>query len=637
MTNIEKVKNILSRHRISEKNASKIDAWIDSFRSRLSLLEDLPAQELNPNLLTNVKCPINEQLLEKCEASFLFQSPIAVHVVGSYVLKCNSRNNDEHFEIDLLLEIPNSCWQKKDHMNFVYHHKRAFYLAYIAQHLTYCNHLVLGLQFMCFNGDHLNPCIHIIPTGKHALNYRFNIFATASYGKSFVYKTFHPTKCLIQNQALGMNEEFKSTPYYNQTILNDLTIIKTNEYIKNIISDHSNFQDSLILMRIWLDRRNLRKSFAHIVTLFACHLLENNLLNPNLSSLQIFETILSKLKDSDWQSNPLVLSFNNDNIQSVDKETFINNFPVNLIESSLNYNFCYNLNQGIYERLKIDCHRTVEILNSKQVDFDEIFQKTINPTSYFDFCISILCDYLKQDQLKNQKFYLECGKNSTLTMVLEIQKLIQQAVGERLILIQPENYFHRESWDITTKPITSNRPIVFGILIKRENFLDKITKGPMANRSEANDFRELWGTKRSEIRRFQNGDIRETVVWETHTISDCRSIVFNAIKHVMNRKMNLKLNSISWTFYYLDEMLEMKNLKFNDPEFYYGTGEECFTQINQAINIIKKHLHNLKEVPFQVNDVVNIDPVGRRTDVFPPLPVNSRPKKCTKSMQYFRF
>ncbi|OTF70056.1 hypothetical protein BLA29_008867, partial [Euroglyphus maynei] len=180
MTKIEKVENILSRHRISEKNVAKITTWIDSFRSRLSQLEDLPAQDLNPNLLVDVKCPIDKQLFEKCEASFLFQSPIDVHVVGSYALQCNSRNNDDHFEIDLLLEIPKICWQKKDHMDFVYHCKRAFYLAYISQHLTHCNDLILGLQFRHFNGDHLNPCIHVIPTGKLGLHYRFNILATAS-------------------------------------------------------------------------------------------------------------------------------------------------------------------------------------------------------------------------------------------------------------------------------------------------------------------------------------------------------------------------------------------------------------------------------------------------------------------------
>ena len=220
-------------------------------------------------------------------------------------------------------------------------------------------------------------------------------------------------------------------------------------------------------------------------------------------------------------------------------------------------------------------------------------------------------------------------------MVLDIQNLIQQAVGERLTLIQPENYLHQESWDLNAQPITSTRSIVFGILIRRENFLDQIIKGPMANQPEANNFRELWGTKRSEIRRFQNGDIRECVVWEAQTFSDRRLIVLNAIKHVMNRRMNLKLNAISWTYNYLDEMLGMRNLKFNDPQFHYGTGEECFSLINQTINMIKKHLHNLKNVSFKVNDVVNIDPAARHTDVYPPLPINSRPKNVQNQCNIF--
>ncbi|OTF70949.1 hypothetical protein BLA29_007355 [Euroglyphus maynei] len=275
----------------------------------------------------------------------------------------------------------------------------------------------------------------------------------------------------------------------------------------------------------------------------------------------------------------MVISFVNDNNQTVDKESFIENFSINLIESRSNSNLCYNLNEGIYERIKIDCDRTVETLNSKQVDFEEIFLKTINFTSYFDFSISILGDCLKQDQLKNQLFYIECGKNLNQTMIIEIQKLIQQAVGERLTLIQPENYLHQESWDLNAWPNISTKSIVFGILIRRENFLDQIIKGPMANRPEANDFRELWSTKRSEIRRFQNGDIRESVVWEAQTISERRSIVLNAIKHVMNRKMNLKFNAISWTYNYLDEIISLWNRRrmfyFDQPNNKYD--QKTFT------------------------------------------------------------
>lgn len=285
---------------MEQKLIKKINEWIHLFRSKLLKLDPLTAIELNNTnveLLNEIKCPLSDEFFNyfanNNAPSFLFQAP-KLQVIGSYALKCNARkNNDNLFEIDLLLEIPKQCWQKKDYQDYVYHYKRAFYLAYIAKHLVQFNDIILGAQFRYFNGDPLKPCIYIVPSGPLTLSYRFNILAAPALDKSFVFKNFHPNKCNIQNLNLP------STPFYNQAILSDLTLIYFEENIVKIIQNLPNVKASLILIRIWLDKRNLRSQFAHLITVFTCYLLKNNSLNSKLPPLQIFETILTKISKND--------------------------------------------------------------------------------------------------------------------------------------------------------------------------------------------------------------------------------------------------------------------------------------------------------------------------------------------------
>lgn len=289
---------------MEQKFINKIKDWIHLFGTKLLELNELSATNLNDSnveLLNEIKCPLNDNFLNYFEnnaPSFLFKAP-NIHVIGSYALNCCARKNN-FFEIDLVLEIPKQCWQKNDYQNYVYHYKRAFYLAYIAKHIIQFQDIVLGAQFRFFNGDQLKPCIYIVPSGPLSLSYRFNILAAPALDKTFVFKNFHHNKCNIQNLDLS------KTPFYNQTILNDLTLIYFKENIIGIIQNLPNVKSCLILIRIWLEKRNLRCQFAHLITVFTSYLLQNNLLNAKLPPLQLFETILDKISKNNLKINQLI-------------------------------------------------------------------------------------------------------------------------------------------------------------------------------------------------------------------------------------------------------------------------------------------------------------------------------------------
>lgn len=49
---------------------------------------------------------------------------------------------------------------------------------------------------------------------------------------------------------------------------------------------------------------------------------------------------------------------------------------------------------------------------------------------------------------------------------------------------------------------------------------------------QAAEFRQFWGS-RSELRRFQDGAIREAVVWEAESLSEKRLIPHQVVTHLL--------------------------------------------------------------------------------------------------------
>lgn len=227
-------------------------------------------------------------------------------------------------------------------------------------------------------------------------------------------------------------------------------------------------------------------------------------------------------------------------------------------------------------------------------------------------------DCIKLNFLQNEPAFLDRGFNAVQVLCCKLLDLIELAVGDRISLIQHKDFAVHDSWNLSaTAPYKSSAQfITFGLLIKNEKAFEAITKGPLANQPEAAAFRELWGEK-SEIRRFQNGDICEAVYWGGTSPQEKRNIILEAIKYVFNRKLQCKLKLIASTFGYVDSLLELKSIRFDNETTVYGTGEHFLEVINQSMVTMKKYLHNLSgQLSFTVVDVVGVDPVLRSTEVF---------------------
>lgn len=258
-------------------------------KSNLNKLSEIGPIDLvdYESILDDVSFPLNDQQC-RLKASFLFIPP-NIHVIGSYSLKCISRSDEACFDIDLALEIPKSCWQRNDHLNYIYHRKRALYLAYIAKHLQLFD-FIKSVEFKYLDSNFWKPILVVTPIGKLGRYCNFIISAFPAEDKSFVYQKFHFSKLNIREETLNYNQV--SSPFYNSAILHDLSMVYFSQTLSTYINENLNVRDALALIRIWLENRKIRKKFSHIITTFTCNLLKQNLLNPNHSCFQIFKSIL---------------------------------------------------------------------------------------------------------------------------------------------------------------------------------------------------------------------------------------------------------------------------------------------------------------------------------------------------------
>ena len=156
--------------------------------------------------------------------SFSYGPPEDLSLVGSYGLKTGI---SQGLSIDVALTMPRSLFQPKDYLNYRALHKRAFYLAYLADHLiplTKKNNLPVKITYSYFNDDVLCPILHIesIQTENpddlifFKTKYKINLIP------AFPFTVFDSKKLLPDKNCIRIQSDSKEmppTPFYNSSIL----------------------------------------------------------------------------------------------------------------------------------------------------------------------------------------------------------------------------------------------------------------------------------------------------------------------------------------------------------------------------------------------------------------------------------
>ncbi|CAK9819413.1 Nucleolar protein 6 [Anthophora plagiata] len=623
------IEEMLNEVKIKDKYKHLFDTWFKSFEKAIKSIEEtkqypLSNVKLRENLTVNIPAP---KVPEEAKGTFKFLKPSDVAVIGSYVFDAAISPN---ITVDIMIEMPAKMFQNRDYQNYRYFKKKAIYLAYIASNIT--DDIAEHKKFI---GDNLRPVLKIVPTGK--LGTKINVLVHLSaQQESFILSRFLPEKNNVRPGwffSETRNKDLPETPHYNSTILHDLIMRKHLEDMK-IIKEYPNLRDGIILLKVWLGQRELTKGRAtfngYIITMFVLYLLSIKKLNTFMSSYQIVRNVWSYLVQADWCKTGVAM--NKDNKSNNRIASYHNYYDCVFLDSTGYYNITAFVTKATYKWIQKEAEISLNHLDSAHADsFQSLFMRKIPFYMAFDHFIWFKdTEVLKRivDTKSNWKDKLDYGPNYRIQAIKILYNTLNEGLKNRThqICVLPNEVVE---WECTEDNCNDIGNIFIGLELNSEFSFNIVDKGPEANLPEAVEFRNFWENK-SELRRFQDGSIREAVVWSKgETLSERRRISKHIVNFLLTNKLNLRTSEFLYIANEMEQLLKLQTVKIK--HFSYGTGEEAALKVINVFDTLEKDLMSLSDIPLSIHGVQGSSAVFRYTDVFPPLATVHRPnKECLK-------
>ncbi|CAH0587856.1 unnamed protein product [Chrysodeixis includens] len=616
------VDEIIQEVKVKEKTEKKFQQFFTDLKTHLlAIPKDDTEYDLSTNTLAKklkVKIPVNEQLMTtKCV--FQFHKFSDVEIKGSYGLGCSINSK---LRVDVQITVPSETYTKNDSVNYKYHKKRAAYLACIASHLAKLQ-TIEDLQYSYINSCETKPVLDFKPVGKLGNHLSVRIHLTCESDAYKLHRFSPERNNLREAWLLNDNTENNSdvgppTPYYNSSVLADLTASVNQEFLNEFLPKSENLKQAVVLLKIWLRQRNLKVS-GYVVCLLLAYYVQNKRINNIMSSYQIVRNIWIALKASELDTKGISLH-KGDSAPSI--EEFHKHFPVVFIDKTGYYNLLWQMDLGTYSALKRECALAVEMLDNGKINsFLPLFMMPLKPLMKFDHLlrfknISQIKDSVLAKASKESK--VNYGVEQLSLVVDILYNLLAKGLGNRVDLIQPivEDDL---SWSIKKSldkaKIGVEPKLSFGLILNPENSMNVVEKGPPANLPEAEQFRAFWGDK-SELRRFQDGSITETCVWEGEALAERRAVTKQIVDYLMKIKYGIESTQLYHVTDQLDSVLVRK--QYRGQRLLYV--EDGALTALQAFDELRRDLRQLAQLPLDISALYGVSPIFSYSCPVPALP-----------------
>lgn len=597
-----------------------IGPWIENLKNALMKLDESETSDLSHKdwLETfQIKLPLKHKKPEKGKGSFTFKPPVDLFPIGSHALGCPL---GPLYSVDVAIVIPKSFTLHDDNLNERYYLKRAMYLCYIAGQLQGSELLSPDhkSEFTFLSDDPSKPLLVLHPSGKLARFINVRLVPVLEEN-SFKFKRLLPSKNNVRPDWWGIKKDIlPPTPIYNAGILEDL-VLKDNHLLKKeSFEQNQSLKDAFVLLRVWLKQREFSQGFgafnSHILSMLLVYLLKIQKINKHMSSYQIIRHVWLYLGESDWTENgPSLCDI--EQAGELSKEDFHVYYDVVFIDVTGLFNMAARLNKFVYLQVKEESKVAVQHLDNHEINgFRVLFMEKMPFIRQFDVILSFndINAMRKAVESKGDLVNLMDYNNKVVPEFLRVvTELLGKGLGERMsgIAVQtPSN----GTWAVDVYSPPSGL-VKIGLNLNPTMALSLVDKGPQADDSEAEEFREFWGEK-CELRRFKDGTVCESVVWgdsET-TIEQRRSISNDIILYLLKNKLGLEsFHSVTQAFQLAVEAERTKLKGFSR--------EETCRQVHLAYEHLSRQLMDLPDLPLSIVSVHCISPVYRFTDPFPPI------------------
>ncbi|KAH8288604.1 hypothetical protein KR054_006082, partial [Drosophila jambulina] len=624
------VKEMLEELQLKPKYTDFIESWLESFTTFTRQLKDGLMER------SHLEVPLS---LPQKASGFIFSKPTR----EPFLIGAASTGTllGPKIVVDVALEMPKENLHKEDYLNLRYDQKRALYLTYITERMRESSEY--GQDRFAFNyhaNNPLKPVLELTPAAKQVTKHlQVRLFITAPLS-SFKPGRFVPWNNNIRPAFYGdewdeAEEPLPPTQHYNANVLFDLTLAENQAHIDKTFKGRRNFQDGLLLLKVWLRQRELDVGYSgfgsHILAAFIVYLSQQRILHQSSSSYQVARTVWNQLANTDWASGGISLA-----PASVQKEDASQKsasfFDVCFMDVTGQHNLCSNLPLALYQRVRAEAKLAVDLLNDMKLNsFPHIFMQKCPLYSRVDnilkitnySCINQMLMLHSQPRLKYD--YAKYGHPQLLQLLTE---LLQKGLGERIQAILPLETATK-AWSVDDKAPAIGKYIQLGLILNPEHAYAVLNKGPAANEDPegAAEFRRFWGDK-SNLRRFQDGSITEAVVWGTAQDSPAkkRLIVRQIVLHLLEHHLQLESKDVQYIAAELDQVYQLspwyklKKLKTKLPLTQDTDAEAVSPHVIRCYDELARQLHGLDDLPLDIVSISGISPVFRYCEPEPVLP-----------------
>ncbi|ESQ53434.1 hypothetical protein EUTSA_v10024292mg [Eutrema salsugineum] len=602
-----KVNNLLKDIRIDYGSLSKpVDDFVSSIREATDAIpEDIKVtSELAPSFVGDIGAD---------KVDFNFKRPNGFTVCGSYSIRSMAKPDAS---VDLLLHLPKECFYEKDYMNHRYHVKRCLYLCVIRKHLLSSSSFE-KVEWSTLQNEARKPVLVVYPAKRLDQFPGFSIRIIPSATSLFDVAKLSMSRNNVRSvTADGVPQP---TPTYNSSILEDMFLEEYSELLEKTFSEWKELGDALILLKIWARQRS--SIYVHdclngfLISVILSYLATHGKINKSLNALDIFRVTLDFIATSKLWERGLFFPPQSENcVSKEEKMLFRDLFPVVICDSSALVNLAFRMTSVGFHELQEEASSTLKCMKLRDGGFEEVFTTKIDYPVKYDHCIRL---HLKgKTAVSMSGFCLD--KECWRIYEQKVHSLLQQGLGDRAKSIRVIWRNTNQDWHVESGlSVLDREPLFIGISISSiEKAFRTVDIGPDAeNKIEALRFRKFWGEK-SELRRFKDGKIAESTVWETQQWK--RHLI---MKHMIDYifKRHLSLSSV--------EIVQLVDQL--DFSLIYGDKDPISISGNllRVYEVFSKCLRQIEGIPLKVSSVQPLDSALRFTSVFPPEP---HPVACEK-------
>lgn len=219
--------------------------------------------------------------------------------------------------------------------------------------------------------------------------------------------------------------------------------------------------------------------------------------------------------------------------------------------------------------------------------------------------------------MKERKDLLSLEPTRINQYLNSIQATLTQALGTRAKAISLTQSSTTSAWSISSKASNTATELQLGIYLDQGEAGRLVDHGPNAEDEEAcKAFRSFWG-KKSEMRRFKDGRITESVVWEADTPLARSTIIGQIIQYILKEHFKLDEENVkvfvgAFNPFMSESLATRKALYQSDPSV------KSFGGIMEAFEGLSTTLRGLDGLPLALKNVSASSEMLRYTSTFVP-------------------